>query len=130
MAFGRFDGTLEEQFDQFMASSLRSVDLQSRGCRFYVRKGSIHAYKLKGKPEQKYNAGMIDLASLHVPEELRGGRIFTHFLQHVETYMQPIYVEIVTEPRLISFLLKQGFELIEGFGSPSLVKVPNENQSS
>ena len=98
---------------------VRNEWLSSAKMNVYVRKGR---HLINGEIRLCF-----DVASIGVPDNLRGKGIFTKWLEQVEKEIpsfeiEYVFVESILESRLIPFLGRHGYTEIPGSNPPSMYK--------
>ena len=70
----------------------------------------------------------FDIANVMVKQSSRGQGVFREFVSYCETLNRPIYIENVTEPRLLGFFIKRGYLSCEPLGSltPCFIRIPGD----
>lgn len=114
--------SLCDQFDQFMLSPLHNMWIGDNNIQVYIRKGYhlIHQEFLN----------TIDIANIQQDVEHRGKGFFKTFIQHVERYKYPVYVECIHNPRLTDMLERNGYTIIRTTGETHAIKQFESGETS
>jgi GNAT superfamily N-acetyltransferase len=76
----------------------------------------------------------LDVASVEVPERYRGRGIFTRWMDKAEEIAaangMTIYVESILEPRLLGFLRKRSYTMLNESIPPVMFKLPSATAPS
>ena len=108
--------------DAFLASKDRNAWIDEKHMKVYVRR----SMRLIGTD----TVPCLDLATVEVDEDKRGGGVLTLFIKRFEreakTRRRGVYVESILEPRLIPFLTKKGYAIVPhtSMDSTSMYKIP------
>jgi hypothetical protein len=108
--------------DAFLVSKDRNAWIDEKYMKVYVRR----SMRLIG-PD---TVPCLDLATVEVDEDKRGGGVLTLFIKRFEREAKKlnraVYVESILEPRLIPFLIKNGYAFVPMtcMDGPSLYKIP------
>jgi hypothetical protein len=114
---------ITDVFDKFMAGEVRNAWIEDDALRVYIRKGNRYI--------NRKHVQTIDVANIMSNPKHQGKGFFKAFMQYVESYNMPVYVENIFNPALTDMLIKNGYEKI-GPAEPmmaSVVKMPQTNNS-
>jgi len=111
--------------NEFLESTDRNAWIKEKHMKVYVRKSYRHL-----DVKTLTTTPCLDIATVEVDEDKRGSGILTLFIKRFEREAKKlarcVYVESILEPRLIPFLIKNGYAFVPNtcMDSPSLYKIP------
>jgi hypothetical protein len=115
--------------DEFLAGTERNAWIEEPHMKVYVRK-SNRFLSAKTIHNSTPVTPCLDIASVEVDEDKRGGGVLTLFIKRFEREAKRlnrgVFVESILEPRLIPFLTKNGYAFLPHtcMDAPSMYKIP------
>lgn len=109
--------------NDFLTGTDRNAWIDERHMKVYVRKST----RIIGTAAGFF----LDLASVEVDEDKRGGGVLTLFIKRFEREAKRlnrgVFVESILEPRLIPFLTKNGYAFVPHtcMDAPCMYKIPS-----
>jgi hypothetical protein len=114
--------------NEFLASTNRNTWIDEPHMRMYVRKSNRFLSK-KTIHNSIPTTPCLDMASIEVDVDMRGKGVLTLFIKRFEREAKQlnraVYVESILEPRLVSFLIKNGYDFVPHtcMNSPNMYKI-------
>ena len=109
--------TINDQLDEFLASRKSNSWLRTKELGVYVRKGQ--------RLIDGVYTNTLDIANIQQSDQFIGQGHFKSFMLYAESKGEPIFVECIHNPKLVTMLEKNGYTIIHKDHATHALKVYN-----